>query len=107
MIRTMLCRWRVAKRPGLDNFLKEMAQLYEIVVFTDSLGGLADEVCELPRERVLAFLMGGERRSLLRRYAHARRGGCRRGEGLCVPREGYVVILYLGAIFAQIGCDMF
>ncbi|CAN0392358.1 unnamed protein product, partial [Laminaria digitata] len=35
--------WRVAKRPGLDDFLKEMAQLYEIVVFTDSLGGLADE----------------------------------------------------------------
>lgn len=39
-------RWRVAKRPGLDAFLKEMAQLYEIVVFTDSMGGLADEVKE-------------------------------------------------------------
>ncbi len=37
-------RWRVAKRPGLDAFLKEMAQLYEVVVFTDSMGGLADEV---------------------------------------------------------------
>ncbi|CAM9492590.1 unnamed protein product [Scytosiphon promiscuus] len=35
--------WRVAKRPGLDAFLKEMCQLYEIVVFTDSMGGLADE----------------------------------------------------------------
>ncbi|CAM9560178.1 unnamed protein product, partial [Ectocarpus sp. 4 AP-2014] len=35
--------WRVAKRPGLDAFLKEMSQLYEIVVFTDSMGGLADE----------------------------------------------------------------
>eukprot|EP00903_Cladosiphon_okamuranus_P012306 g11538.t1 len=35
--------WRVAKRPGLDAFLKEMAQLYEVVVFTDSMGGLADE----------------------------------------------------------------
>ncbi|CAM9158188.1 unnamed protein product, partial [Pylaiella littoralis] len=35
--------WRVAKRPGLDAFLKEMAQLYEIVIFTDSMGGLADE----------------------------------------------------------------
>lgn len=37
-------RWRVAKRPGLDAFLKEMSQLYEIVVFTDSSGMLADEV---------------------------------------------------------------
>lgn len=48
-------RWRVAKRPGLDAFLKEMAQLYEIVVFTDSMGGLADEVRERggrERERV-------------------------------------------------------
>lgn len=43
-------RWRVAKRPGLDAFLKEMAQLYEIVVFTDSMGGLADEVRERERE---------------------------------------------------------
>lgn len=37
-------RWRVAKRPGLDAFLKEMCLLYEIVVFTDSMGGLAEEV---------------------------------------------------------------
>lgn len=44
-------RWRVAKRPGLDEFLKEMVQLYEIVVFTDSMGGLADEVREGGRER--------------------------------------------------------
>lgn len=44
-------RWRVAKRPGLDAFLKEMAQLYEIVIFTDSMGGLADEVGERERER--------------------------------------------------------
>ena len=43
------CRWRVAKRPGLDDFLKEMAQLYEIVVFTDSLGGLADEASDVTR----------------------------------------------------------
>lgn len=45
-------RWRVAKRPGLDEFLKEMAQLYEIVVFTDSFGGLADEVRFEARARV-------------------------------------------------------
>lgn len=43
-------RWRVAKRPGLDAFLKEMALMYEIVVFTDSPGGLADEVGERDRE---------------------------------------------------------
>ncbi|CAN0264489.1 unnamed protein product, partial [Discosporangium mesarthrocarpum] len=35
--------WRTAKRPGLDAFLKEMHQLYEIVVFTDSHGGFADQ----------------------------------------------------------------
>lgn len=34
----------MAKRPGLDAFLNEMAQLYEVVIFTDSMGGLADEV---------------------------------------------------------------
>lgn len=90
LIRIMLCRWRVAKRPGLDDFLKEMAQLYEIVVFTDSLGGLADEVCELPRECVLAFLMGGERRGLFRRCVHVRSGGGRRGGkgGGCVCPGG-------------------
>lgn len=42
--RSSFSRWRVAKRPGLDAFLKEMSQLYEIVVFTDSSGMLADEV---------------------------------------------------------------
>lgn len=28
-------RWRSAKRPGVDRFLREMATLYEIAIFTD------------------------------------------------------------------------
>lgn len=55
VFRVCFNRWRVAKRPGLDAFLKEMAQLYEIVIFTDSMGGLADEVGEAERiQRIVA-----------------------------------------------------
>ena len=34
----------VIKRPGVDNFLKKMGELYEVVVFTASLS----KVCSAP-----------------------------------------------------------
>jgi len=36
--------WRHAKRPGVDKFLTTMAQYYEIVLYTPSMDGLADQV---------------------------------------------------------------
>ncbi|KAF9071145.1 HAD-like domain-containing protein [Rhodocollybia butyracea] len=36
----------VVKRPGVDNFLKKMGELYEIVVFTASLSKYADPVLD-------------------------------------------------------------
>ncbi|KAK4683503.1 carboxy-terminal domain RNA polymerase II polypeptide A small phosphatase, partial [Tremellales sp. Uapishka_1] len=37
----------VIKRPGVDNFLKEMGEIYEIVVFTASLSKYADPVLDM------------------------------------------------------------
>ncbi|ORY33459.1 HAD-like domain-containing protein [Naematelia encephala] len=37
----------VIKRPGVDHFLKEMGNLYEIVVFTASLSKYADPVLDM------------------------------------------------------------
>mmetsp|Transcript_3777 Transcript_3777/g.7921 ORF Transcript_3777/g.7921 Transcript_3777/m.7921 type:complete len:460 (+) Transcript_3777:103-1482(+) len=36
--------WRHAKRPGVDKFLQKMSQYYEIVLFTPSIRGVAEEV---------------------------------------------------------------
>ena len=36
--------WRHAKRPGVDKFLHELAQYYEIVLYSPSLEGVADPV---------------------------------------------------------------
>ena len=36
--------WRHAKRPGVDKFLRELAQYYEIVLFSPSHDGIADPV---------------------------------------------------------------
>lgn len=36
--------WRHAKRPGVDKFLREMAQYYEIVLYSPSLDSIADPV---------------------------------------------------------------
>jgi mitochondrial import inner membrane translocase subunit TIM50 len=36
--------WRHAKRPGVDKFLREMAQYYEIVLYSPSIDGIADPV---------------------------------------------------------------
>lgn len=36
--------WRHAKRPGVDKFLHDMAQYYEIVLYSPSIDGLADPV---------------------------------------------------------------
>ncbi|KAJ3811048.1 protein phosphatase [Lentinula aff. lateritia] len=38
--------FHVLKRPGVDSFLKEMGQIYEIVVFTASLSKYADPVLD-------------------------------------------------------------
>ncbi|KAK7692464.1 hypothetical protein QCA50_004089 [Cerrena zonata] len=45
----------VLKRPGVDNFLKRMGELYEVVVFTASLSKYADPVLDrLDPERTVA-----------------------------------------------------
>jgi len=36
--------WRHAKRPGVDKFLHELAQYYEIVLYSPSIDGIADPV---------------------------------------------------------------
>ena len=36
--------WRFAKRPGVDKFLRDMAQYYEIVLYSPSIDGIADPV---------------------------------------------------------------
>lgn len=36
--------WRHAKRPGVDKFLREMAQYYEIVLYSPSIDGIAEPV---------------------------------------------------------------
>ena len=36
--------WRHAKRPGVDKFLRTMAQYYEIVLYSPSIDGVADPV---------------------------------------------------------------
>ena len=36
--------WRHAKRPGVDKFLMDLAQYYEIVLYSPSIDGLADPV---------------------------------------------------------------
>jgi len=38
--------WRFAKRPGVDKFLTEMAQYYEIVIYSPSIDGIAHEVID-------------------------------------------------------------
>eukprot|EP00980_Cylindrotheca_fusiformis_P015464 scaffold4347_cov117-Cylindrotheca_fusiformis.AAC.8 len=38
--------WRHAKRPGVDKFLMDMAQYYEIVLYSPSLDGIADPVVQ-------------------------------------------------------------
>lgn len=48
----------VIKRPGVDNFLKKMGEIYEVVVFTASLS----KVCST----ALGCLIGTNRRPLVR-----------------------------------------
>jgi len=38
--------WRIAKRPGLDKFIKQLAQYYEIVLYTPSISAVAIPVVE-------------------------------------------------------------
>jgi len=46
----------VLKRPGVDQFLKRMGELYEIVVFTASLAKYADPVLDLlDKHKVVTF----------------------------------------------------
>ena len=39
-----LIGWRHVRRPGVDKFLKDMAQYYEIVVCTSNIAGIADPI---------------------------------------------------------------
>ena len=41
-----ICNIYVQKRPGVDNFLKVMAQYYEVVIFTASLSKYADPLMD-------------------------------------------------------------
>ncbi len=36
--------WRIAKRPGVNEFLRELSMYYEIVIFTSSMPGIAEQV---------------------------------------------------------------
>jgi len=36
--------WRHAKRPGVDRFLMELAQYYEIILYSPSIEGIAGPV---------------------------------------------------------------
>lgn len=38
--------WRVFKRPGADDFLKHMAQFYEVIVFSDQMSTYVDPIVE-------------------------------------------------------------
>lgn len=107
-------RWRVAKRPGLDAFLKEMAQLYEIVVFTDSMGGLADEVRERERHvRSISERLRGAKNVLVSKTF--RRNGFGLGYGLqngrCVSsswcwccRTLAHAFIYFGSSYSKYAC---
>lgn len=51
----ILSRVYVMKRPGISKFLKRMSELFEVVVFTASLGNYADPLLDLiDKERVIA-----------------------------------------------------
>ena len=91
-------RWRVAKRPGLDAFLKEMAQLYEVVIFTDSMGGLADEVRESDKGR-------GVGAAARETEAETERGGKRER---CIERTPNALTMGpFGVSPAPLRCDVF
>lgn len=46
----------VIKRPGVDNFLKKMGEIYEVVVFTASLSKVRDPVALLRTGTEMNFL---------------------------------------------------
>ena len=47
--------WRHAKRPGADEFLKELSRYYEIVLFTTNMVGIGDPVMSLLDPQGLAM----------------------------------------------------
>jgi len=48
--------WRTFKRPGVDAFLRHMAQYYEVVVFTDQLASYGDPILErLDPQRFVSY----------------------------------------------------
>ena len=52
----------VLKRPEVDQFMKEMGELYEVVVFTASLAKYADPVLDLlDKHKVVRWRMFRER----------------------------------------------
>ena len=46
--------FHVLKRPGVDNFLKQMGEMYEVVIFTASLSKVSQSKSKL---RYLRFLL--------------------------------------------------
>lgn len=38
--------WRTFKRPGAEDFLRQMSQCYELVVYTDTMPSYADPILE-------------------------------------------------------------
>eukprot|EP00613_Pedinella_sp_CCMP2098_P078602 CAMPEP_0171935042 /NCGR_PEP_ID=MMETSP0993-20121228/32538_1 /TAXON_ID=483369 /ORGANISM="non described non described, Strain CCMP2098" /LENGTH=409 /DNA_ID=CAMNT_0012575875 /DNA_START=65 /DNA_END=1295 /DNA_ORIENTATION=- len=48
--------WRHAKRPGVENFLKDLGRYYELVIFTSNIGGIADPIIQaLDKDGVVYF----------------------------------------------------
>ena len=48
--------WRVFKRPGVEDFLKQMSQYYEIVIYTSQLSTYAEPIIDrLDKERYVSY----------------------------------------------------
>lgn len=51
--------WRTFKRPGAEDFLRHMAQYYEVVVYTSQLPTYADPILDrLDPNRYIAYRFG-------------------------------------------------
>jgi hypothetical protein len=51
--------WRTFKRPGVEDFIRSMAQYYELVVYTSQLPTYADPVLDrLDPQRLIQYRCG-------------------------------------------------
>ena len=71
-----VCRgWRTFKRPGVDDFIRSMAQYYELVVYTSQLPTYADPILDrLDPQRMIQYRW-------VRCGGQGQGGGRRREEG--------------------------